>query len=88
MLTDCQTRDDWIYLPAATTPRVSLIHPCLRVLVDLHLQMEAHLVVHRAIARPARHVAIARYTLPIWMYVSITGVVIYVVLYGLPGRGP
>ena len=29
-----------------------------------------------------RHVAIARYTLPIWMYVSVTGVVIYVVLYG------
>jgi len=28
-----------------------------------------------------RHVAIARYTLPIWMYVSVTGVVIYVVLY-------
>ena len=32
-----------------------------------------------------RHVSIARYTLPIWMYVSVTGVVIYVVLYG-PAR--
>jgi putative membrane protein len=29
-----------------------------------------------------RHVAIARYTLPIWMYVSVTGVIIYAVLYG------
>jgi len=29
-----------------------------------------------------RHVSIARYTLPIWMYVSVTGVVIYIVLYG------
>ena len=29
----------------------------------------------------ARHKAIARYTFPIWMYVSVTGVVIYVMLY-------
>jgi uncharacterized membrane protein YozB (DUF420 family) len=28
-----------------------------------------------------RHVAIARRTLPIWIYVSVTGVVIYVMLY-------
>ena len=30
-----------------------------------------------------RHVAIARWTLPIWLYVSITGVVIYLMLYRL-----
>jgi uncharacterized membrane protein YozB (DUF420 family) len=29
----------------------------------------------------ARHRAIARWTLPIWLYVSITGVVVYVMLY-------
>lgn len=28
-----------------------------------------------------RHVRIARWTLPIWLYVSITGVVVYVLLY-------
>jgi uncharacterized membrane protein YozB (DUF420 family) len=28
-----------------------------------------------------RHVAIARWTLPIWLYVSVTGVVVYVMLY-------
>ena len=28
-----------------------------------------------------RHVRLARWTLPIWMYVSVTGVVIYVMLY-------
>lgn len=28
-----------------------------------------------------RHVRVARWTLPIWLYVSITGVVIYVMLY-------
>ena len=30
-----------------------------------------------------RHRAIARWTLPIWLYVSVTGVVIYVMLYRL-----
>ena len=30
-----------------------------------------------------RHRALARWTLPIWMYVSITGVVIYLMLYRL-----
>jgi putative membrane protein len=31
----------------------------------------------------SRHVRIARWTLPIWLYVSVTGVVIYVMLYQL-----
>ena len=35
-----------------------------------------------------RHVAIARYTLPVWLYVSVTGVVIYLMLYGPPGSRP
>jgi len=30
-----------------------------------------------------RHVKIARWTLPLWLYVSVTGVVIYVMLYQL-----
>jgi uncharacterized membrane protein YozB (DUF420 family) len=29
----------------------------------------------------ARHRAIARYTFPIWMYVSVTGVIIFMMLY-------
>ncbi len=28
-----------------------------------------------------RHVAIARWTLPVWIYVSVTGVIVYVMLY-------
>jgi uncharacterized membrane protein YozB (DUF420 family) len=28
-----------------------------------------------------RHVAIARWTFPIWLYVSVTGVIVYVMLY-------
>ncbi|HLE84073.1 MAG TPA: DUF420 domain-containing protein [Thermoanaerobaculia bacterium] len=31
-----------------------------------------------------RHRAIARWTLPIWLYVSVTGVVVYWMLYRLP----
>ena len=34
-------------------------------------------------AQYERHVRIARWTLPIWMYVSVTGVVIYWMLYRL-----
>ncbi|HZL73715.1 MAG TPA: DUF420 domain-containing protein, partial [Planctomycetota bacterium] len=31
-----------------------------------------------------RHVAIARWTLPVWMYVSLTGILVYLVLYQIP----
>jgi uncharacterized membrane protein YozB (DUF420 family) len=34
-------------------------------------------------AQFAHHVRIARWTLPLWMYVSVTGVVIYLMLYKL-----
>jgi uncharacterized membrane protein YozB (DUF420 family) len=33
--------------------------------------------------RRPRHVRIARWTLPLWLYVSITGVVVYWMLYHL-----
>ena len=33
--------------------------------------------------RDDRHRAIARWTLPIWLYVSVTGVVVYAMLYHL-----
>jgi putative membrane protein len=32
-------------------------------------------------ARYSKHRAIARWTLPIWLYVSVTGVLVYVLLY-------
>jgi len=34
-------------------------------------------------AQYTRHVRVARWTLPIWLYVSVTGVVIYLLLYQL-----
>jgi uncharacterized membrane protein YozB (DUF420 family) len=33
-----------------------------------------------------RHVRIARWTLPIWLYVSLTGVLVYVMLYHVAPR--
>lgn len=35
--------------------------------------------------RRVAHRRIARWTFPIWMYVSVTGVIIYLMLYHLPG---
>jgi putative membrane protein len=32
-------------------------------------------------ARYAKHRAIARWTWPLWMYVSVTGVIVYFMLY-------
>ncbi len=44
----------------------------------------ALITLSRALARRFdRHRKIARWTLPIWLYVSVTGVVIYVMLYRL-----
>ena len=34
--------------------------------------------------RRAAHLRVARWTFPIWLYVSVTGVVIYAMLYHLP----
>ncbi len=36
---------------------------------------------HALRARFERHVPIARWTLPIWLYVSVTGVIVYLMLY-------
>ena len=36
--------------------------------------------------RYVKHRAIARWTLPIWMYVSVTGVVVYLLLYQVRPR--
>lgn len=45
------------------------------------------LTLRRALkAQYDRHRAIARWTLPLWLYVSITGVVVYVLLYQVKPR--
>lgn len=35
--------------------------------------------------RRAEHRRIARWTLPVWLYVSLTGVIVYAMLYHVPG---
>ena len=39
---------------------------------------------HGLRANYARHRAIARFTFPVWAYVSVTGVLVYLMLYHLP----
>ncbi len=47
----------------------------------------AVITLSRALKRNfARHRAIARWTLPIWLYVSVTGVVVYLLLYQVRPR--
>lgn len=44
----------------------------------------ALVTVYRALRRDfARHRRIARFTLPVWLYVSVTGIVVYLMLYRL-----
>jgi putative membrane protein len=59
---------------------VLVTHICLAALiVPLAL-----ISIYRALnAQFAKHVKIARWTLPIWFYVSVTGVIVYVMLYQL-----
>ena len=58
---------------------ILLTHTVLAMMVALYL---APVTLSRALRkRFDRHKAIARWTLPIWFYVSVTGVVIYFMLY-------
>jgi uncharacterized membrane protein YozB (DUF420 family) len=51
------------------------------VLAALILPMALITLRHGLRARFEKHVPIARWTLPLWIYVSVTGVVVYVMLY-------
>ena len=58
---------------------ILVTHTVLATLVAFYL---APVTLYRALReRFDRHKAIARWTLPIWFYVSVTGVVIYFMLY-------
>jgi uncharacterized membrane protein YozB (DUF420 family) len=62
----------YIYLTILTTHTIlAVITPVLAIItLRRGLRMDV-----------PRHRAIARWTLPIWMYVSVTGVVVYLMLY-------
>jgi len=54
------------------------------VLAVLIVPMAARTVWLEARQRFAGHVAAGRWTLPLWLYVSVTGVVVYLMLYRTP----
>jgi uncharacterized membrane protein YozB (DUF420 family) len=51
------------------------------VLAAVILPMALITLTHALRRRFERHVPIARWTLPIWLYVSVTGVIVYLMLY-------
>ena len=69
-------------------PRQGFVRPLYFTILITHVTLAA-LVLPLAIvtlsrglnARFDRHRAIARWTLPVWLYVSVTGVLVYVLLY-------
>ena len=63
---------------ASSTSRILSTHVVLAaVILPLALMTAAR----GLMAQYDRHVRIARWTLPIWLYVSVTGVLIYLMLY-------
>jgi protein SCO1/2/putative membrane protein len=59
---------------------VLLSHTALAAVVPFLAFFTAYLALR---GRLARHVRVARWTLPLWLYVSVTGVVVYWMLYRL-----
>jgi uncharacterized membrane protein YozB (DUF420 family) len=69
-------------------PRQGLVRPLYFTILITHVTLAAAVLplaivtLSRGLkARYARHRHIARWTLPIWIYVSVTGVLVYVLLY-------
>jgi|SRR5581483_5219973 len=68
--------------------RTGLVRPIYFTILITHVTLAAVVLplalvtLSRGLAgRYARHRAIARWTLPLWLYVSVTGVLVYVLLY-------
>jgi uncharacterized membrane protein YozB (DUF420 family) len=65
-----------------------LIRPVYYTILLTHVVLAAAILplalitlTHALRAHFERHVPIARWTLPIWLYVSVTGVIVYLMLY-------
>ncbi len=58
------------------------------ILATVMVPMILVLLVHALRDRIEKHARLARITLPIWLYVSVTGVVIYLMLYQIYGAAP
>jgi uncharacterized membrane protein YozB (DUF420 family) len=68
--------------------RQGFVRPVYFTILVTHVVLAAAVVPLAAItlsrglkARFPQHIRIARWTLPIWLYVSVTGVLVYVLLY-------
>jgi putative membrane protein len=66
----------WVYFPVLVSHIVLAAAMVPFVLTTLYRALGADF---------ARHARLGRLTLPMWLYVSVTGVVVYVMLYLLPG---
>ena len=64
----------WVYFPILVSHIVLAAAMVPFVLTTLYRALTGDFV---------RHVRIARFTLPVWLYVSVTGVVVYLLLYRL-----
>ena len=62
----------WVYFAVLGT------HTVLAVVI---VPMAAITILRAARGRLSLHKSIARWTLPLWLYVSVTGVIIYLMLY-------
>jgi putative membrane protein len=65
----------WVYFPLLISHIVLAAAMVPFVLTTLHRALGGEFV---------RHARLARLTLPVWVYVSVTGVVVYAMLYLLP----
>ena len=61
-----------IYLTILTTHTILAVTVPVLAIITLRRGLKGNFV---------RHKAIAKWTLPIWLYVSVTGVVVYLMLY-------
>ncbi|MDP8991308.1 MAG: DUF420 domain-containing protein [Acidobacteriota bacterium] len=61
-----------VYLTILTTHTILAVTVPVLAIVTLRRGLKGNFI---------RHKAIARWTLPIWLYVSVTGVVVYLMLY-------
>ncbi|HMF55002.1 MAG TPA: DUF420 domain-containing protein [Pyrinomonadaceae bacterium] len=76
-------------------PEIPVVRPIYLVILFTHLVLAIlilpliFLTVYRAArGRFTQHKRIARWTFPMWLYVSVTGVIVYLMLYQIfPARG-
>src|SRR5207247_10876146 len=73
--------------PASPRPGYSSSPGTQTVLAALIPPLAILALTYAVRARFSRHVRLARWTFPTWLYVSVTGVVIYVMLYHLYPAG-